>query len=767
MYYTEEEFEEIYKSLSEEVTLTELVELFKTSKNTASKRLVSELEFIRNTKPHTFSRKSVQELLLKNYLFLVKNNFYLSLDEIEDCFDKLSLKYDRSELREKISNRLYSPTANNVYKLPFVDVDDYYLERKRKLEEYHQLSTNKELDYLSVYYSSEYVPYAEVMDFLNCNSKELQLLIERKILINSVSFSKYTGNIFIHKSDLPLINSFLIDNPNYFNENKNVKIRERNNAAYSKKVKTYEEEIVSFRKVNGQNFKITIDLLEEYLKYIQNNSNNFRVEGECRSIFKTVINTIDKCNKDLNLLTNEEVETIVAGEIPVSHKLKLISFLKFMLSKVDSSFNNVPKIIKKRQTKNAKIYSKEEFFEMYRLLLDFNRHKAQSLLDFRYAQRWFFLTVAFSNAWRFTDIVKFPSPEIPVVDGSKVDLEWFDKNELNEEESLKLLRKVQNEWTLIINKTGLLNELIVPRDMAKSMANSLIIVELYRIKYKDTVLLRIFENGSTHTDGFNKFFKDKHEFRLSMVTKSLLTYSFLKANEIGKYAAVSNSIVSRMRGHKSKDTIFHYIGNNLEGNEALMHLNRRGHFGFLYSLLIDVSLYGTELTTEEKTKLIESVIEIFSPIELESLGGYFSNRKEYMKTIGDQVFELTKEEASNKLVEIHNGNMPSFELEAQCFVSGNCIKSNRDCQSCPYLVPKIQYLTSVREDLVNNIKELRVLSKENTYKRIKLTTIVGNQLSLINSAAVSFGRDYVNEYIDLKELHLLLESCKHNYLEVK
>lgn len=109
--------------------------------------------------------------------------------------------------------------------------------------------------------------------------------------------------------------------------------------------------------------------------------------------------------------------------------------------------------------------------------------------------------------------------------------------------------------------------------------------------------------------------------------------------------------------------------------------------------------------------------------------------------------------------------MPSYRLEGQCFVSGECNQPGRNCSSCKYLIPKVSFLLSAKNEIDDLIEDLRITEKKNYNRRMKLTYLILSLLAVVNQSVKTFGKEYANEYFDFVDLKMRLSSVQTKMLE--
>lgn len=765
MYYTQEEFDKIIEEMPEEINVDQLSSVLHIYKRSRFMTKISELLSPRiDGRKYWYKKENVIALLEENRLFFTHTKEYMTKEEIDQTYGDIWFKHDPTELREKVNDIIYFGSNRVNAKFRREEVVSFYEERKERIDKLDSLSSNPEIKFMDIYNSPKYMLSNDLEREINSPRWYIYHLIKEGVLEKSVCFGNKNSTTYVHIEEVEKIKE-LYGSKEVFGD------------FYS-----FEEDVFEINEPYDYFLKVLVKFsIEEsfpethslYDLFIQKQLSTTKAyyKDLQAQLYSNSYKTLSRIiTKEVPLMNDKEVSFLFGQDIMFGHKETLLLFFKFVAGKVRTTYSVLPRLKKakgRRQPMDA--YPKEQFYSMYNRVNNLELHLQNSIEDYSYAQRWFFLTMAFSNAWRTPDISAFPSPSLPVINGEEVNLEWFKTNHLNFQQSAVLLKRIQTEISFTINKTGLLNELILPNDILISMANALVVTELHRREKGAEFLLSSFQHMSPNHKTFRRFFKnDGERFSMLRTTKALLTYSYLTASDMEKHAGVANAMVSRMRGHKEQNSILHYIApTTMDGAEASNHLFRRGHFGFLYSLLVDLSLNGARVTVNEKTEMIENLVNVYSPKELDELGGYFLKRKNSLLSVVDEVSQMTQEEAKEKVVNIYNGNMPSYELESQCFVSGNCIKPNRDCASCKYLIPKINYLKTASTQLFDNLSELKETAEGDKVKRIKLTVLIGNTLSLLNEAVVNFGKEYVTEYIDLNELRKQLETVNSKMLEVR
>lgn len=721
-----------------------------------------------------WDRESVLNYITKheNYHYLLKDSpEYVSSKELEEQFGSiLTISQIQHILKKNKDTRISMSGLVNKIKYRRDKIEEEIASVKPINNERTFTTLNgTALTLNNVMHNKDYILYMKVVKELGCPKWYVKHLIKYKQLPNSADFSttdSSNSHTYVHINDYPILQDLY---------SKKVVFGDRNSLS------DFSEEKEPIDRFNNMlrnysfkdDFPATHNLYYDFVSDYIANTRTLYVYNYVTSLSKTYMNIKPLLTKEIYLYSNKELEMLFLNEsLLKKYKEVLGKFLKFIMTKTETNYSTVP-VVRTRVYQKNKIetYSREEFYYMYRQVNDINRHLEKAINSQTYCQDWFLLIMTFSNAWRFPDIIKMPSPNLNILNTQHLSFNWFKKNILPPEKSIRLINDLQKNNRFIINKTNALNELFVPTDMTITFATAISLLELFRRErdYDTDTLFPNYIKPSKDVNYFNYMFEgDVPSFSFKKTTKSLLTYSYVTARNMDKHAGAANAISTRLRGHKNVDTIQHYVlptGDDFD--DIFRHLYRRGHFGYLYSLMVDLSIKQSEkeLSMEEKTESIEALIKVFSPEDLENSSAFYFEQRKKLLSVSQQVIQLSKEKLDQKLTGIHNGNMPSYRLEGQCFVSGECNQPGRNCSSCKYLIPKVSFLLSAKKEIDDLIEDLRITEKQNYNRRMKLTYLILNLLAVVNQSVKTFGKEYANEYFDFDDLKMKLSSVQTKMLE--
>ncbi|WP_411954737.1 hypothetical protein ACKXGF_02575 [Alkalibacillus sp. S2W] len=770
MFFTKVELKEVIQQLEDEVSIKDIRMILKKDKSQISYLMKNYMNHYYSKGNRYFVKKEdFIQFLNKhnNYHLLIKNSpLYISSDEIKEEYSDLFFKYDISELNKALKpKRINLDGFKKMYKLPRKEVKEFYEKRKESLNKIDNSSNKLEQSFQELQWNENYIYHTVLRKEMGCPDWYLPHLVKHNKLPKSIIFSNHRGYCFIHKDDINKAKD-MYSNKEVFGRHSFID--------YSNEKSPYDRFL---NIINNQSMEHelprTHQLYDDFILHFINHSKTHYKMNAIANRAKAYVSLRNLLTKEVYLLSNKEVEFLFQQDIYKTHKENIKSFLSFVKSRERTQYNVIPQIknINIKDKNKHSIYSKNEFFKMYRHVIRMDIHLEKSIDSFEYCQDWFFLLMSFSNAWRVPDISNMPSPRLTLLNKENISFEWFQNSRLTISESTRLLKDIQQNHNHKINKTGGLNEFFVPNDMIVPIATSLVLLELYRKERNEntnTLMPRYKKSVPNGKQLKRLFIGDFPYYVFSHVTKSLLTYSYVTANKMGTHAGAANAISTRLRGHKDEDTIQHYVLPTIDDpSDATRHLFRRGHFGFLYSLLVDLWSKNEEreITMEEKTESIESLMNIFTSNDVENVANFFFDQRSKLQSVADRVAKMSSDDISQHLESIHNGEMPSYKLEAQCFVSGNCVQLNKNCNSCPFLIPKITFLNSAKTELYDLIDKLKNINEDNINERVKTTHLILSLLGVVNQSVKTFGKEYASEYIDFQHLKGELTSVQYKMLE--
>lgn len=507
-----------------------------------------------------------------------------------------------------------------------------------------------------------------------------------------------------------------------------------------------------------------------YMEFVNHTLSNSRANGD--TLNKKVVyyaNTIDSIMslipREVNLLTDKEIEGILQSkDTPDYVKQYFVSFLQYCAKRTNCKFKNDYSAANK-EPKDKDIYSFEKFLGYYNYVKDVEIHITGAIKKKTIAQTWLFVLMHMINAWRKSDIIN-GLPTIDLDDVNVHSLNYFEKGRLSPEQAQLIVNQVYLKvGKLRISKTGALGQFLCHNDLVVPFATAIVIVELHRRKWKDTLLLESMKGKIN-----KKFFKHKKglsDFKSLKMNRTLLTYYFHHINESGKDADISYQLTRTMRYHKDEDSTTIYIQfTNEDGplDKVSLNLFNRGHFGWLYNSMINLYMDQETQTLEERTKMIQLYRETYTPIQLEGLSSFLMKEQNIENSLPLRLARMSKEELEIKLRKIFYGEMPAKMKHAQCFIFPKCNnKAATSCLNCEYIIPKDYLLFSIDKELERLIESIK--STEFEAIRERDSSLLLKVLFILDQAAFELGKEYIETFIDLQKLKISLIEIQDNLLE--
>lgn len=481
--------------------------------------------------------------------------------------------------------------------------------------------------------------------------------------------------------------------------------------------------------------------------------------------FKLIENVVQK---EVFLLSDMEISEILNNnDLASTSRENFVQFLNYCRTKETCTFKKEYKIHYKETPRidNKDIYDKTTFLSYYNYIKDVNLHLENSINDSIYAKTWLFVIMHMINAWRKSTIIN-ELPNLPL--DSVDDLSIYTVEDLRKRPlSMKEAQKIINVYYEIcgyiyISKSSSLSQFLCNQNMIIPTATALLICEIHRRKRKELTLLGKQSGFGNTNQRFKIFFEQSPcliDFNSLKMNRTFLTHFFHTVTESGMQPEISYEMAKTLRSHKDINSTATYIqstNKDVSIDNVTINLFNRGHFGWLYNFIIDLTFGREKLSKlEERTLLIQAYKNDFTPTELENLSCFLLKQQSDRKTLIDLLSNIPKEELKNKVVDILKGNLPSKTKHAQCISYPICnYPTLNNCLSCKNAVPKVHVLISVVEEIKKVIRSI----KESSYPAIKYRDTVAliKLLEIINQATDELGKDYISAFVNFNELQKII-----------
>ncbi|CCC86049.1 hypothetical protein PPM_3112 [Paenibacillus polymyxa M1] len=476
-----------------------------------------------------------------------------------------------------------------------------------------------------------------------------------------------------------------------------------------------------------------------------------------------------KLEKELSYFTDSELKWLLRTTVNTNLKRNLIGFLLYLQEQTSTVFVEKYRISEKQlKPKEKDIYSYDEFISIQQYSKDIEHHIGHALRSRNYAATWLYISLHLTNAWRSSDFLRLPTVDISLIGIN--DFKWFyEGNRLSSEQSQRIVN--QYAYTrLKVSKTGALNRFLINFEMLIPIATMIVICELHRRKKNARHLLTSGRSISTLIKGsLPTFLPYPLQFGSMKMNRSFMTYLFYKATGNTFTQGIALDLVQNSRRHKRNDSTALYVQSvNKDGNISNITVNlcNRGHFGYLYNLLIERSymLAKKEIndSLNERSLKIQEFKSIFStPYELEKFGELLKEQFEERESLAIRVSLMTTDEASEILNKVYEDKMPGHTEHTQCFVHPNCIHPTAiTCVGCPNMIPKNYLLISVSNELKRRVGILKYTVKSSIACRERAW--INKLLILLQEATNTFGIEYTKTFVDYENLLLDIAEAYHN-----
>lgn len=668
--------------------------------------------------------------------------------------------------------------------------------------------------YLKIEDSSEYYSIGKAATILGCTSRTLRTMVRSpKVEISAIK-NNLKNTYYLLKNDVYTFKNFLDDIPHKYYTAK--QIVEKYNVSYA-----YVQKLLSEHLVDKIKWVLLIKQLERviliadfeefyasydkyrtektidpqtifhnavasitspthlsttkafYLDFVSLKQNTSRASMECQRMFARefafLYQTLMSLDKELFLFSDNEVKWFLRITTNTNQRKNLVSFLLYLQERVQTEYREKYRVAsKQRVARHKDIYSLDEFVAIEKYLSNIEFHLLEALKDRRYAVTWFYTSLHLTNAWRSSDFLRLPSTDISLINVN--DFQWFyDGIRLTVEQSQRIVSTLAHT-RLIVSKTGALNRFLVNQDMLVPIATMIVVCELHRKKENDQFPLTTGNNNYTLIKNkLSSFFPSHIKFSSMKMNRSFMTHLFYKASESSNSMGVALDLAQQTRRHRKKDSTAIYIqSTDKDGpiGNATLNLCNRGHFGYLYNLLIERTFSLTnrvrEDTLNERTlKILEYKAVFPTPYSLERFGDFLKAQAQERESLAVRVALMSPNETGSLLRLVYMDKLPGHTEHIQCFIFPECIyPSATSCIGCPNAIPKNYLLQSIGIELNKRIAILNDTSNPFVASREK--SWIHKLLLLLQEATDTFGIEYTRTFLDYDDLLARVASAYNN-----
>ena len=521
------------------------------------------------------------------------------------------------------------------------------------------------------------------------------------------------------------------------------------------------------------------ETLQTYNEFFINRLHTTRIKAirnYTLGLVKSIIKLLKNIKKEIYLYTDKELEILfLNNNFSTADKQNLSMFLKFCRNKFKNScmfVNDYNRYV--AQTKDnvdSGIYSEQIWMQYFTYLTDIDRHIRKAFMSTNYSKIWLYTLLHLSIAWRREDILSIPALDIEGID--IYTLEWFENNTFTITNGQIIINAIKDILsTSKANKNDVRSHFIVYPILVLSTSIAFIIAEFHRKANKETTL---FGKSKFFKEHFRKFFDDKNlsDFSNTKANRSLLTHNFNNAVTTEGMCDLAYSLSTYLRSHKldkksglAVTTAQYIYSTNSDGdaNNVAYNLFKRGHFGWLYYTLLNISGMTNGYKIDDVTNAIVNLKNEFKPLAIESLSSYLEYEYKERRNVVKELLGLPKEKIRQILLALSRGEMPSKIDYTQCLKSGNCSnKLTTKCLGCKYKIPTNYTLSVARVELDSIIHDLNNTSDDNFTLRQKYTFQVVSLLVFFKEAREAFDQwdpNYIRSFINIDDLKTEIEKLE-------
>ena len=414
-------------------------------------------------------------------------------------------------------------------------------------------------------------------------------------------------------------------------------------------------------------------------------------------------------------------------------------------------------------------YTPEEWASFAAVFFDIDRHIEKAFADCFYARSWLYVLLHMSLAWRKSDVLNIPALE-NLIDISEYTLEWFEENAFSIADAQQVINHVKLAAEQYhTQKTGAKKHFNIPQAALLPTAVALIICEQWRRKKGQAVL---FEKFYADTKKMTELFGLETDFLSMKANRTLLSMFNETAGDIDGLSGKAGSLTSYMRSHKTSKmgnsnitkVYLHSTYNEKESVSMGKQSIDRGFFGWLYDRLLDLA-DNKRRTFTENTELIVQVKETLPAWKAESISGALYGIVKEREMLLNEIYSWQEDEIKEKTELLFSGKLMSRTDDVSCLVNGRCPYPTEDkCILCRYSIPTTFSLTMTGDELKRLLSELERTNEEDVVDRISLTYQIGKLVIILKEAIDRFGYEYIETYIDYKEINELIKKETPNMI---
>ena len=526
-------------------------------------------------------------------------------------------------------------------------------------------------------------------------------------------------------------------------------------------------------------FPFTLKSYKAFVFTKLNNSKSNDMLNLTHELFKTLERFLCVSLSEAHLLSDEKILDILSSdELTGTDRIHLSNYLNHLKRKYPQKCLFKNEYNRYREVKAQKIddiYSLEEWCAYFNFLTDTNKHIQKAFERYAYAKRWLYAVLHFSVAWRSEDLLE--TPALDFLDIDKYSLVWFINNDFQLSDGQIIInsvkRLVEDRYT---RKTGARKHFVVPIHFVIPVSIAIIATEYHR---RRTQSLTLFSIGKIEPVTLKNYLGEEMKgFSNLKANRSLISYCYNEAIEKEGYTAIAYSLGSYLRSHKPNmyqkaETTSQYIyALNKDGdiNSISNQLFRRGIFGWLYKVMIELAHDKEYDTVAEMTTAIEILQKELSANGIENISRYMMYELESRRSVINELLIAPEDQLKELIDQLILGNLTSKERSIYCIKPNNCpFPTQNSCKGCRYSIPTNYSLLEIGNELLVLLEKLSLTHDDDAINRQKYTFQFMRLLTVLNEAKREFDRidpDYFKTFLPLKKIKDRMNETKHKFLNL-
>ena len=546
----------------------------------------------------------------------------------------------------------------------------------------------------------------------------------------------------------------------------------QNNALHAEQVQEkYDFLVKTLPKDYQKRFPDTIRRHAGYTRYLINKRKNLK--RHMANHFKALKTMLSLMDKEITEYSDEELaELIRDNSFTTAARQFAVWFLTYIYNQKPEQFKfRLEMSMLRRETVRgeADFYTSEEWAVFAAVFFDIDRHIEKAFADCFYARCWMYALLHMSLAWRKSDVLNIPALE-NLIDISEYTLDWFENNVFSIADAQQIINHVKLAAEQYhTQKTGAKKHFNIPQAALLPTAIAFIICEQWRRKKGQAML---FEKFYVDTGKMTEMFGLETDFLSMKANRTLLSMFNETAGGMAELSGKAGTLTSYMRSHKTSkmgnaNITKVYLCSTYNEKESVGMGKQsidRGFFGWLYDRLLDLA-DNKRRTFKENTELIVQMKETLPAWKVESISGALYGTIKEREMLLNEIYSWQEDEIKEKTELLFSGKLMSRTEDVSCLVSGRCPYPTEDkCMLCRYSIPTTFSLTMAGDELKRLLTEFGRTNAEDVTDRINLTYQIGKLVMVLKEAIDRFGYDYIETYIDYKEINELIKKETPNMI---